>query len=142
MRSGSNGASVGRLLFGNLAAAASNAETRYGQPKPDLMEEADKVALWLLAQLSVSPQEYLDEIARLDSESSGLAGAAYSTTRGLSRMRRVTIERWIDSWKVDGLLPMPQTYSEAVMQQFKSQAIETGLIAGVKALIAEAQSSK
>lgn len=120
-------------LLGGLVLVVTNVETKYVQPNADRMKEADTVALWLLAQLGISPQEYLDEVKRLDAESSGLSGAAYSTTRGLSKNRLANIENWLTTWKADGSLPMPKSYSEAVMQQFKSQALETGLISGVKA---------
>lgn len=136
------GALIGGLILGRLSAFATNTETGYWQPKPDQMQEADTVALWLLAQLSISPQEYLDEMIRLDTESSSLSGAAYSTTRGLSGMRKTTIENWVNAWKADGSLPMPKSYNETMMQQFKSHTVETGLIKGIKTLIAEGQQIK
>lgn len=130
---------VGSLLFGGLSAIGSNPETRYHQPSPGEMQEADAVALWLLAPLSISPEEYLNEIALLNTEPSGVFTPTYANTRSMSEQRRTTLESWVKTWKEDGSLPMPKSYSEATMQQFKTQALRTGLVSGVTALIAEGQ---
>lgn len=141
---GSNRNTVLTAIGGvNIFVGAGHTEIgRLRQGQPELMAISDLVALWLLSQIEIPPEDYLALVTKLDAEKAGLGAPVYATTRPLAQERKDAIANAIAQWQKDKSLPVPKGYTPEAMAELRSWAASTGLVDGIKALIAETPAAK